>query len=55
MRQSHGADTDGDTRLSFNGVGRPVPAGSPGDTDVYGARQHAPLMDILVPERADGL
>ena len=27
---------------------RPVLAGSPGDTDVYGAQQHAPLMDIEI-------
>lgn len=25
---------------------RPVIAGSPGDSDVYGAQQHAPLLDI---------
>ena len=29
---------------------RAVPAGSPGDGDVYGAQQHAPLMDIEVPD-----
>jgi len=28
---------------------RAVVAGSPGDTDVYGAQQHAPLMDIEIP------
>lgn len=28
---------------------RPVPSGSPGDSDVYGAQQHAPLMDIEIP------
>ncbi len=28
---------------------RAVPAGSPGDTDVYGAQQHAPLLDLEVP------
>ena len=28
---------------------RPVPSGSPGDSDVYGAQQHAPLLDLLVP------
>ena len=28
---------------------RSVAAGSPGDTDVYGAQQHAPLLDIEVP------
>jgi hypothetical protein len=25
---------------------RPVASGSPGDTDVYGARQHAPLLRL---------
>jgi hypothetical protein len=29
---------------------RQVPAGSPGDTDVYGAQQHAPLMDVVIPD-----
>ena len=28
---------------------RAIPAGSPGDSDVYGAQQHAPLMDIEIP------
>ena len=28
---------------------RAVPAGSPGDTDVYGAQQHAPLLDLEIP------
>jgi hypothetical protein len=27
---------------------RPVVAGAVGDTDVYGAQQHGPLLDILV-------
>lgn len=27
---------------------RKVPAGSPGDKDVYGAQQHAPLLDVTV-------
>jgi hypothetical protein len=27
---------------------QPVPAGSPGDTDVYGAQQHVPLMNMEV-------
>ncbi len=27
---------------------RAVPSGSPGDTDVYGAQQHVPLMDFPV-------
>jgi hypothetical protein len=29
---------------------RPVVSGSPGETDVYGAQQHAPLLDLEVPE-----
>jgi hypothetical protein len=28
---------------------RLVPAGDIGDTDVYGAQQHAPLLDIEIP------
>ena len=28
---------------------RAIPAGSPGESDVYGAQQHAPLMDIEIP------
>ena len=28
---------------------RLVPAGEIGDTDVYGAQQHAPLLDIDIP------
>ena len=28
---------------------RPIPAGDFGDTDVYGAQQHAPLLDIDIP------
>ena len=28
---------------------RPIPAGSPGDADIYGAQQHAPLMEIEIP------
>ncbi|WP_210485740.1 DUF4387 domain-containing protein [Microvirga antarctica] len=27
-------------------IDRPVIAGSPGDTDVYGAQQHKPLLEI---------
>ncbi|MDD5599712.1 MAG: DUF4387 domain-containing protein [Victivallaceae bacterium] len=25
---------------------RPIPSGAPGDTDVYGAQQHAPLLKM---------
>ena len=28
------------------GMPRPVRSGSPGDTDVYGAQQHGPLLEI---------
>src|SRR5689334_1150278 len=28
---------------------RPTPSGAIGDTDVYGAQQHAPLLDVDVP------
>ena len=28
---------------------RPVVSGDPGDTDIYGAQQHAPLLDLEVP------
>ncbi|NLT34567.1 MAG: DUF4387 domain-containing protein [Gaiellales bacterium] len=30
-------------------LARPVSSGSPRDTDVYGAQQHMPLADALVP------
>ena len=37
---------------------RPVSSGSVGDGDVYGAQQHAPLLDIRIPmggdDNADG-
>ena len=29
---------------------RPVPSGDPADSDIYGAQQHAPLLEIEVPE-----
>jgi hypothetical protein len=28
---------------------RPVVSGAPGDTDVYGAHQHAPLLSLQIP------
>jgi hypothetical protein len=28
---------------------RPVPSGDIGDTDVYGAQQHAPWLDVEIP------
>lgn len=30
-------------------IERRIPSGAVGDTDVYGAQQHAPLLDIDVP------
>ena len=27
-------------------IRRPIPSGAPGETDVYGAQQHAPLLDL---------
>lgn len=30
-------------------IRRPIPSGSPGDTDVYGCQQHAPLLGIDIP------
>jgi hypothetical protein len=30
---------------------RRVVSGSPGDTDIYGAQQHAPLLSLKVPSR----
>ena len=30
-------------------IARPVPSGSVCDTDVYGAQQHVPLADALIP------
>ncbi len=37
-------------------IKRPTDSGSIGDTDVYGAQQHAPLMDVAIPlgDRAGG-
>jgi hypothetical protein len=28
---------------------RPLPCGQIGETDIYGAQQHAPLLDLFVP------
>ena len=30
-------------------IKRPVDSGGVGDTDVYGAQQHAPLIDVMIP------
>ena len=45
--------------LTFDGayafkctIPRPIPAGDIGDSDVYGAQQHAPLLDVDVPLEA---
>ena len=29
---------------------RKIPSGSPGDSDIYGAQQHAPLLDIEIAD-----
>lgn len=31
-------------------IKRPVASGAIGDTDVYGAQQHVPLMDVDIPD-----
>jgi hypothetical protein len=30
-------------------IQRPICSGDPGETDVYGAQQHAPLLDVALP------
>lgn len=30
-------------------IPRAIPAGDPGDTDVYGCQQHAPMLDVDIP------
>ncbi|MFH1303608.1 MAG: DUF4387 domain-containing protein, partial [Planctomycetota bacterium] len=30
-------------------IERHIPSGAVGDTDVYGAQQHAPLLDVEIP------
>ena len=32
-------------------IKRPIESGGIGDTDVYGAQQHAPLFDVSIPAR----
>lgn len=34
-------------------MARPLISGAPGDADIYGAQQHAPLLTLLVPVRED--
>jgi hypothetical protein len=39
-----------DAGLAFKAtLPRRIPAGDVGDTDVYGAQQHAPLLDVEIP------
>jgi hypothetical protein len=39
-----------DAGLAFKAtLPRRIPAGDIGDTDVYGAQQHAPLLDVDIP------
>ena len=39
-----------DTAAAFKATfPRAIPAGDVGDTDVYGAQQHAPLLDVDIP------
>ncbi|OLO09332.1 acyl-CoA synthetase [Salinicola sp. MH3R3-1] len=39
-----------DTASAFKAtLPRAIPAGDLGDTDVYGAQQHAPLLDVDIP------
>ena len=33
-------------------IPRPIPAGDVGDSDIYGAQQHAPLLSVEVPLEA---
>jgi hypothetical protein len=36
-------------------IKRPICSGDPGETDVYGAQQHAPLLDLAFDQgRSDG-
>ena len=30
---------------------RPLVSGAPGDADIYGAQQHAPLLKLMIPVR----
>lgn len=39
-----------DPALSFKAtIARPVSSGTAGDSDVFGAQQHAPLLDVEIP------
>ena len=49
--QEHVLFTPYDAAFAFKATfPRLVPAGDFGDTDVYGCQQHAPLLDIEIPE-----
>jgi hypothetical protein len=42
--------TEYDAALAFKAtLPRAVPAGEVGDTDVYGAQQHAPVLNVHIP------
>jgi hypothetical protein len=41
-----GHDGTNTVKVTFR---RPVTAGDPGDTDLYGAQQYVPLLDLEVP------
>lgn len=32
---------------------RPLVSGAPGDADIYGAQQHAPLLGLMIPMREE--
>ena len=39
-----------DPALSFKAtIARPISSGTAGDSDVFGAQQHAPLLDVEIP------
>ena len=42
-----------DPALSFKAtIARPISSGTAGDSDVFGAQQHAPLLDVEIPWEA---
>lgn len=44
-----------DPALAFKlTIRRPRPQGSVGETDTFGAQQHAPLLDLQIPEQREG-
>ncbi|HEX4366382.1 MAG TPA: DUF4387 domain-containing protein [Rhodopila sp.] len=49
--EAHVLFTPYDAAFAFKATfPRLVPAGDFGDTDVYGCQQHAPLLDVEIPE-----